>query len=285
MASSRLSVFCRSAVDGAPCEDRAGGLCDASRTIAWVIDGSTGISDHPTIPGAETDAAWFAEKLSASFEHHLGRGTLQRSLRHHLGTAVNSVADAYENSMLGRLPGAELVPSASVVALRASRPNSAWEVQVARLGDCVCIVRDMQGTRIFPSTLAEDFDQEFELICATNDARSGLQQALIQRRLSANTKDGYRIVSAKRDTGFAASEVTFQIAHPATFLVASDGMCRIVQKYGAYTFDELLDVVARRGIEEVYRELRGFEASDPDCKRFPRVKVHDDASAVFGVIE
>lgn len=291
MANVAVSVFCRSAEESLPCEDRAGVLQGEAKAIAWVIDGATGITDQPTIPGAETDAAWFAGKLSCSFERHLGRFGQALSLREHLAAAVDTVAAAYDGLMHDRKVDAALVPTASVVLLQASFENLAWTIEVARLGDCVCIVRDKQATRVLPSTLGVDFDREFDLIFATtaeqspdgSDTQRG--EALIRRRRTANVMDGYQIISAKRSIGLAAHEMRLRVVPPAAFLIVSDRMFRIVEKYAAYSVDELIDAAQSCGIEKIYRELRDIEADDPNCIRYPRVKPRDDASAVLGIIE
>jgi hypothetical protein len=41
------------------------------------------------------------------------------------------------------------------------------------------------------------------------------------------------------------------------------------------------DTIQRDGLKTYFRQLRELEASDPRCQRFPRFKVHDDATGLY----
>jgi hypothetical protein len=46
-----------------------------------------------------------------------------------------------------------------------------------------------------------------------------------------------------------------------------------------------LDVLAEQGPDAIIRQVRAAEASDPDGRRWPRGKRHDDASAAYLVVD
>jgi hypothetical protein len=61
-------------------------------------------------------------------------------------------------------------------------------------------------------------------------------------------------------------------------MVATDGAARLVDVFGS-TWRHALEV----GAQEMIRETRAFEAMDPGCARWPRMKPGDDATAVLWV--
>jgi hypothetical protein len=65
-------------------------------------------------------------------------------------------------------------------------------------------------------------------------------------------------------------------------LIASDGFFRLVNVFGAYDESKLLAAALHgKGLAALYTELREREAEDPTCRRHPRLKFMDDASAVL----
>jgi hypothetical protein len=64
-------------------------------------------------------------------------------------------------------------------------------------------------------------------------------------------------------------------------LLATDGLMRLVEVYGAYDADGLVAAAADKGLAALLRELRGIEAADAGCARFPRIKPSDDATGVL----
>jgi hypothetical protein len=68
---------------------------------------------------------------------------------------------------------------------------------------------------------------------------------------------------------------------PSSALMTSDGFFRLVDHYHALSEPELLAHAAGQNeIDALYEKLRAIEANDPDCRRFPRFKPADDASAI-----
>ena len=51
--------------------------------------------------------------------------------------------------------------------------------------------------------------------------------------------------------------------------------------FQAMTAVELVDRAAENGLQPLLRQLRDLENSDPECLTYPRLKPHDDATAVL----
>jgi hypothetical protein len=63
--------------------------------------------------------------------------------------------------------------------------------------------------------------------------------------------------------------------------VLSDGATRLVDRFGLLDWPSFLDVLAKHGPDAIIQRVRAAEDSDPDGRRWPRGKRHDDASAAF----
>lgn len=61
--------------------------------------------------------------------------------------------------------------------------------------------------------------------------------------------------------------------------VLSDGATRLVDRFGLLEWPSFLDVMAEQGPDAIIQQVRAAAASDPDGRRWPRGKRHDDASA------
>lgn len=61
----------------------------------------------------------------------------------------------------------------------------------------------------------------------------------------------------------------------------SDGATRIADTFGLAAWPEMLGVIRDRGPAELIRRVRAAEDSDPDCARWPRAKLRDDATVVY----
>jgi hypothetical protein len=65
------------------------------------------------------------------------------------------------------------------------------------------------------------------------------------------------------------------------FLLLTDGFYRLVDVYRRYSHGALLAAAQERGVAALLTELRGIEDEDPECRRYPRLKRCDDATAVL----
>ena len=66
--------------------------------------------------------------------------------------------------------------------------------------------------------------------------------------------------------------------------VLSDGATRLVDRFGLLDWPGFLDVLGEQGPDAIITQVRAAEASDPDGRRWPRGKRHDDATAVHVVL-
>ena len=88
---------------------------------------------------------------------------------------------------------------------------------------------------------------------------------------------GLRVANSKA-AGFAEYLV---LGTPCELLLCTDGYYRAVDCYGLYSEEGLLTAsLMAGGIDGVLSKIRVVEATDPTCKKYPRFKPADDATAI-----
>ena len=86
---------------------------------------------------------------------------------------------------------------------------------------------------------------------------------------------------ATRPWASRAKQATFEANKIRRLLVLSDGFYRLVDVFGAMSPADLMRRMFTRGAAELCSQLRALEGGDIGCTDHPRVKVHDDASAML----
>jgi hypothetical protein len=66
-----------------------------------------------------------------------------------------------------------------------------------------------------------------------------------------------------------------------SLLLLSDGASRPVDRFGLRTWGEIVELVASSGCPTLLQLVRDAETSDPHGTRWPRGKIHDDATVVY----
>ncbi|XVQ90454.1 hypothetical protein ACQP2K_00855 [Microbispora siamensis] len=61
----------------------------------------------------------------------------------------------------------------------------------------------------------------------------------------------------------------------------SDGASRLVDRFHLATWRDLLDLLGKAGPDELIRQVRAAEQSDPHGQQWPRGKTYDDATACY----
>ena len=101
---------------------------------------------------------------------------------------------------------------------------------------------------------------------------------LKQGRARRNRPGGYSILEASHDA--LAMPEFIDLGSPAEILLCTDGYYRAVDHYGLHDEAGLMSASAG-GVDKVLAALRAAEASDPGCRRYPRFKPADDATALL----
>lgn len=263
-------------------EDGVGFIGEADDVqAAWALDGVTGINVE-NLGLAGSDAQWFTQRIDA----HL-RDLLPNARR--IDKVMPDLIDrliADQAQALKRKPMPENYdpPAACIAAL--CRIGADWHA--LRLGDCRFLAEDRNGFHRIVDFANDEFDHwvtaeaqrlRAEGITDIKALARQLQPRQFANRRRRNRPGGYGVIEA--DTACLAFVEHMPLAEPARALMTSDGFFRLVDNYDELSEPELLACASRDGeVTALYERLRAVEASDPDCRKFPRFKPADDASAI-----
>jgi len=259
---------------GAVNEDRWGALENA----CWVMDGATGLTSERVLPGP-SDALWLMERVDAGLkEHAVGAKTPADALRPVLADARIAFAQTTLR------PDASMVdlPCGAVTMLRLRGTDA----ELSSLGDCR-IVHSTDGRCFGTSKVTALDDRLVEEV--TRLQQQNLPYAEIWQRVLPMTRyhrslrnlpEGYWNLDLS-GAGLHHIEVERVPARAGDhFLLMSDGFYRLVDVYRRYTYRTLMEA-ARLGLAKLLLELREIEADDSECRKYPRLKPRDDATAVL----
>ena len=264
-------------------EDAIGATCIS----AWVIDGATGVSDRPPLVNGTTDAAWLASRVDAELRTML-QGTVVDPVKvlAKLEANVRSEFKAFDSERsrpVGEQPSAAL-------ALAALQGKT---LHLMGLADCRIIYQANTGEigEFNPS----DSGAADALIVAERsrlvaehpgqDPLPRLKGFIRALREFANQDSGYSVVHPTRAWSSRVKRQIHEAGKIRRLLLVSDGFYRLVDVFGIMTPAGLVGSALAQGLQHLYSDLREMELTDVDCVRYPRVKTHDDASAILVATE
>lgn len=94
-----------------------------------------------------------------------------------------------------------------------------------------------------------------------------------------NTDEGFWVASTKPEAADRAVTQSFAAADVRRFAMVTDGVSRLVERYG-WAWEQLLDTLDKQGPEQAVHAIREAElATEPGTFRGKR---HDDVTAVIG---
>lgn len=254
---------------------------------AFVIDGATGLGNKQIMPDAGSDAAWLAsfaaEKLATEISPDRDVSSIVRC-------CIVEARATFKAANHGELPERFAWPSASFVLLQINESN----IQLSGLGDCV--VYAAIGDRVAKFSPLLGFpDVERGWASRHIDKAGGFGEGS-DLLSNPETLDDLRMARSLQNTSqggvwtlglepAAADHLVVdgqEILERVHCLLCSDGFSALVDSYGAYAPETLIEAAISHGLTTLVDELRHIETKvDPDGKRFPRFKRSDDATALL----
>ncbi|MFI8528361.1 hypothetical protein ACIGB8_28140 [Promicromonospora sukumoe] len=238
--------------------------------FAAVLDGATSVAgDRSHDPG------WYAERLADAIEAAVPKGG---SLAAAVEKAIRAVRDAH-----GLTP--ETTPTSTVALARWSDDT----IETYMLGDSYGIIFYADGTeavhtdgRLDDVATAERTAYHKRLVDGRgydDGHRALLLELQAEQARRANRPGGYWIAGADPEAARHGITTTEERAGVSALLLASDGVDP-ARHPDATTWRGLYDEAAERGPELVLHRIHEAEEADPDGRRWPRSKVHDDKTLI-----
>jgi hypothetical protein len=241
-----------------------------------VIDGASVPPELGT--GCAHGTAWFARRLGT---HLLGLLTSQpdHSPADNLTQAITDVAALHADTCDLDHPG---TPSATVAILR-EQPDT---IDYLVLGDTTILLEQPTGIRAITDDRLENVasvqhDAMHQQATGSAAHDRSFAQLVTEQRRHRNHPDGFWVASTDPAAAQHALTDTVPRGGLQRAAVLSDGATRLVDRFGLLDWPSFLDVLAEQGPDAIIQQVRAAEASDPDGRRWPRGKRHDDASAAF----
>ena len=256
---------------GRPNEDFAAAVPGA----VVLLDGAGYVPDAAT--GCVHGVAWYARTLGGLLAAGAGddrvplpdllsRGIEQVSRMHagtcdlrHPATPSATVIVARERG--GTLEYLVLCDSVLLLLRRAGEPSAITDTQL-----------EETGARLRPSASLPAGTPEYDAAWRAYG-----------RRLEAarNQPGGFWLAAA--DPGAAAHAVTGSepLAALSAVVLLSDGASRLADRFQLATWAGIGTILTAEGPAGLIQRVRAAEAADPRGERWPRGKIHDDATAVL----
>ena len=99
-----------------------------------------------------------------------------------------------------------------------------------------------------------------------------------------NQPGGYWLAAADPAVAGHALTGSEPRAGLSTVALLSDGASRLADRFGLAGWPEVCDILCRDGPSGLIERVRAAESGDPRGERWPRGKIHDDATAIFWAI-
>ncbi|MED5546674.1 MAG: hypothetical protein VYD90_15645 [Pseudomonadota bacterium] len=255
------------------------GHCGAA---AWVIDGATGVGGRLT--DAPSDAAWLARTANDLLARILVRDPQIPTVE--LIREVTAGCAERLDGIATRLPAAaHELPSAAFAMVRVIGD----EAELTTLADCRIVAEARDGeAALFGSSpldargaeLVEEIRNHLGVDPEMSSDELGrrLLPGLQAMRSTMNRDGGYWVLGTSPEAADNLWQMRIPLSPGARFAIASDGFLRLIEMFGEADPADHLAICDVRGWTDWLNRLRSLERAPGSRGRFPRVKIHDDAS-------
>lgn len=251
--------------------------------LVVVLDGATGIGDG-LIKNQKSDAEWFVSEISNNIVESWGKTkNFKLSLQHSLNITNENYKKATSQNNIDK----HAMPSAGMIALVVEKNN---EISLHQAGDCSLIYKsvDKSAVELSKSKVLEQLDNASIALLqkyiksglSYNDSRKKILPLLRLNREKMNTKNGYSVLSTCLDSINYVKTTTFGTKSGDKLLLATDGFDAIYKKYKACQIEDFFNKNSK-SLQEILNLLRTIENNDSKLLKYPRLKTHDDATAVL----
>lgn len=266
-------------------EDRVNeDIAYAENNYGWVIDGATGLN-KTNLTGSKGDVYWFVNE----WNNYLKDNILDKSkdIKEIVSKGMDFIGNKFNKISSLKYPDKVDLPAASIAIIRINNNK----VEYFLLGDCTLIVENNNGkSSIIKQTLLDKLDNiakaEMNKLMLNEgisfiEARQRINPLLIKHRLLKNTPEGYWTLGFDRNAVENSLYGYLDLEECKKALLMSDGFSAIFDNYKYIEADNLISIIEKQGLHQVYKTIRLIENEDADVVKFPRFKKSDDSSAVI----
>lgn len=247
-----------------------------NKSMAWVIDGYNGLYKDP-FDNWNNEGQWYAKTLSKYLENTDNKG---KSLKEILKGASAHLESQYcglkgiEKDSIGEKAG----PFAGISLVRLLGHTAEY----FQLGYPEIIVDTNHSVQTFQDERIHCIDTKMKEKQFNWENRPALlkERAIIDKYL--NKQNGFWELNFS-DTPIEHGKVgKFPVCDGTQILLLSKGVLGAFQPFGIYSDPKYLVMDAGcHGLQRIWNMIRHYENSDPECKKFQRIRTHENIAAAF----
>jgi hypothetical protein len=232
---------------------------DTVATAGDVVVVLDGVSQwHTKESGCVHGTVWYVHRLAESV---LDRAAQDVPLTTAVAEAISDVAKTHPTCDLDH----PWTPAATAVVLR----ETPTAVEYLVLCDCTLVVETDHGTLAITDTRLAEL---LRWVRSSPERREHLTDGLTRLR---NHDDGYWVASTDPTAAYNAITGCLPKSILRRAVLLTDGASCLVDDYAQASWDDILALTP----DELIAQVRHWERTDPEKRRWPRGKVHDDATA------
>ena len=253
---------------------------DVLDRFAWVLDGATGISSDRLLAGP-SDASWFCRIIRQGLREAVASAPSNRVA---LEWTLAKASTGFDRSKRREERHRAELPAASC-AIASIREGV---IEISVIGDCTVLLDRGDGAiaKVSDQRVRRYDDAVVNCIVRFMDSKGmpypeALERAkpMIRRNREIRNRDTtYWVLEPDVASLRGLETSSHELSGTKHMVMMTDGFYRLVDTYGVYTDQGLLEAVVKRGCDELYSELRRIEERDSDCQSYVRIKSRDDAS-------
>lgn len=250
-----------------------------SPTGVVVLDGLSAPKDLPM--GCIHGTPWFVRQLGTCLINLIGDDVV--SLREALRSAISEVNDLHRDTCA---LDQEAVPASTVVMIRERGDVLDYlvlsdNVLVLDLGDEG--IRTITDKRVEEVAGAE-MEAALQGPTGTPEHAARVSALVTVQRHLRNRPGGYWVAATDPAAADEAITGSVDLAQVRQAALLTDGASRLVDSFGALSWEQLLDLLRVEGPAALIARTREVELADPAGERWPRFKRSDDATAAYARI-
>ncbi len=247
----------------------------AAPHAAVVLDGVTVPGELGT--GCAHGTAWYVRRLAAALMRQLDQD--ERPLVEALRGAIAAVRELHGGGCALDHPG---TPSAAVAILRERGDH----LDALALADAYVLIDAPGELTVVTDLRIEQAAPPEKLAMAgyrigTPEHAGALAELVELQRQQRNRPGGFWLAAANPDAAEHAVSTTLARHGVRRAALLTDGATRPVDQYDQLTWPGLLDKLDELGPAGLLDYVHDLDASDPAGTRWPRPKLHDDATAAL----
>lgn len=249
--------------------------------MAWVIDGSSGVSDKTLFPDAMSDGRWFVNRINSYILKKVGDAV---SLTNLIRYAIRETTiDAVEEMAYSGHPKSQEFDAIDETLTTLDLPSATiamadWSdntVEVISLGDSGVVVSKMGGT----SYISQGDPKQYAKLQDENASEEEQVEMMKEARKRQQIPGGYWVLGFNPIAVDFAVEERYYKPNVDNILISTDGFTPIVDKYGIYDdWEQVINQVQKTSLQTLVNELREYE--EDNNNENGNSKKHDDVALV-----